>query len=86
MAFVTFTRRTNDPKLAYLEHRLTEANIPHRRNGHSFHAPIMEVPEEFFDAAEDILLEPHGKKCFDELSDKNPKFRGYQPHDFLGGN
>jgi len=36
-------RRTEDPKLAWLEKQLDRAGISHRRNGYSFHAPILEV-------------------------------------------
>lgn len=43
--WVSFTRRTEDPKLAWLEMKLDQAGIPHRRNGRSFHAPILEVQE-----------------------------------------
>jgi hypothetical protein len=52
----TFTRRTNNPKLAWLEYQLDLQAIPHRRRGQSAHAPILEVPDVFLDAAWDILL------------------------------
>ena len=81
--FVQFTKHTDDPKLAYMEHRLTEAGIPHRRNGHSFHAPIMEVAEDKYDAAEDILLEKWGDEYFDDIPEDHPEFIGYEPHDFI---
>lgn len=55
MPWTTFTRRTNDPKLGWLERRLDEAGIPHRRSGESFHAPIMEVHLDDLDKAWDIL-------------------------------
>jgi hypothetical protein len=54
-AWVTFTRRTNNPKLAWLERRLSDAGIQHRRNGESFHAPILEIQACDTDAAWDIL-------------------------------
>lgn len=44
MTWANFTRRTEDPKLAYIERLLTERDIPHRRDGHSFHTPILQVP------------------------------------------
>jgi hypothetical protein len=50
-----FTKRTDDPKLAWLERRLDDAGIRHRRNGASFHAPILEVPRASLDAAWAIL-------------------------------
>lgn len=51
----TLTRRTDDPKLSWLEDRLKAHGIPSRRNGHSFHAPILEVPAEHTEAAWTIL-------------------------------
>lgn len=94
MNWVTFTRRTDDPKLAYLEERLTEASIPHRRNGESFHAPILEVPEEHLDRATDMLSDPYDVDDalvpFDEIEDDDPLFRlanggaPHAPHDFDG--
>lgn len=54
-AWEMFTKRTEDPKLAWLERVLTVAGIPHRRNGRSFHAPILEVPRERLDEAWKIL-------------------------------
>jgi hypothetical protein len=50
-----FTKRTEDPKLRWLECKLSEASIPSRRNGESFHAPILEVPRDKLEAAWDIL-------------------------------
>lgn len=55
--WVTFTRRTEDPKLAYIEHRLTLLGIPHRRNWASWHAPILEVPQAQSEAAWALLDE-----------------------------
>lgn len=70
MPWATFTRRTDDPKLAWLEERLAERGIPSRRRGRSFHAPVLEVPEEHLDAAW-ALLTPE----VDELPDDDPAFR-----------
>lgn len=42
--WAALTRRTNDPKLAWIEQRLTERGISFQRRGDSFHAPILEVP------------------------------------------
>ena len=50
-----FTKRTNEPKLSWLERQLDEAGVPHRRNGESFHAPILEVQYEDLDRAWEIL-------------------------------
>lgn len=64
-----FTKRTEDPKLAWLERQLDEKGIPHRRNGYSFHAPIMEVPTSRLDEAWELLpLE------IDDLPDDDPRF------------
>jgi len=66
--WTTFTRRTNDPKLAWLEGQLSEAGIKSQRNGESFHAPILEVPVDSLDKAWDIL-DP-----VDDLPDDDPRF------------
>lgn len=50
-----FTRRTDEPKLNWLEAQLDQHNIEHRRNGESFHAPILEVAEDKLDLAWEIL-------------------------------
>lgn len=93
MNWIEFTRRTDDPKLAYLEVRLTEAGIPHRRNGSSFHAPIMEVPEEREDEAYAILMEDvdvdDDLVLMDDIPDDDTLFARangdapYNPHDYL---
>lgn len=67
--WVLFTKRTEDPKLAWLERRLDEAGIPHKRDGYSWHAPIMRVPEEFEDAAWEILTP------VDDIEDDDPQFQ-----------
>ena len=53
--WVRFARRTSSPKLSWLERRLDEAGIAHRRNGHTWHAPILEVDVSDIDRAWDIL-------------------------------
>ena len=65
--FVMFTKRTEEPKLGWLEERLDEAGIPHRRNGSSFHAPILEVEEEHLSAAWEILTP------VDDIPDDDPR-------------
>jgi hypothetical protein len=73
LKWVTFTRRTEDPKLGYLERRLDAMGIQHRRNGHSFHAPIMEVPEPDFEKACTLLDEWHDTdRCTTERLDDIP--------------
>lgn len=68
MEYERLTRRTEDPKLGWIERQLDELGIAHRRNGSSFHAPIMEVDKERFDEAWEILSE------VDDISDDNPDF------------
>lgn len=63
-----FTKRTNDPKLAWLECQLLKAGIPSRRSGFSFHAPLLEVPEEHLDAAWAIL------NPVDDVEDDDPRW------------
>jgi hypothetical protein len=68
MGWELFTKRTNDPKLAWLENQLDLAEIPHRRNGESFHAPILEIPAECYEHAWAILTP------VDEIPDNDPQF------------
>jgi hypothetical protein len=70
----TVYRRSEDPKLAYLESRLDDLGIPHRRNGHSWHAPILQVPEQHADAAWKLLNERIGRRRLDEIDDDDPRF------------
>ena len=66
MMFVMFTKRTEDPKLKWIEHQLTEAGIPHKRDGWSFHGPILSVPEDRL-ADADAILAP-----VDDIPDDDP--------------
>lgn len=68
MKWVRFTKRTEDPKLRWLERQLTVAGIRHRRNGHSFHAPVLEVPEHQLEAAWAIL------RPVDDVDDDDERF------------
>jgi hypothetical protein len=84
--WVQFTKRTDEPKLNYLEHRLDEAGIPHRRNGRSWHAPIMEIQSEFNGKAWKIMSErwrlrgdevgahPRGRTTLDDIPDDDERF------------
>ncbi len=63
-----FTKRTHDPKLAWIERQLEEAGIESRRNGRSFHAPILEVREGDIKAAWEIL------NPVDDVEDDDPRF------------
>jgi hypothetical protein len=73
--WVMFTKRTEDPKLAYLEAMLDRQAIPHRRNGESWHAPILEVPENRLDEAWALLSVKIGKRTFDDIPDDARIFR-----------
>ena len=72
--WVLFCKRTNDPKLGWIERQLDQRNIPHRRNGHSFHAPILEVPEEHESAASEILMQAVGRYTVDDIRDDHPRW------------
>ena len=72
-----FTKRTNDPKLIWVEAKLDTLGIPHRRNGESWHAPRLEVPEERLGDAWGILTSKHGDTTIDDLPDNHPIFMHY---------
>jgi len=74
--FAQFTKRTEDPKLAFLERRLDEMGIAHRRNGSSSHAPILEVDATKLEEAEAMLQEPvEGRNSsLDNIEDDDPMF------------
>lgn len=83
-----FTRRTEDPKLAYLEDRLTKAGIPHVRHGDSFHAPLLWVQKEKINDARAILGETvdrddQGREniMLDEVNDRDSRFYGFDVTD-----
>jgi hypothetical protein len=65
---IVFTRRTNDPKLRWLQDRLDEKGIPNWRDGKSFHAPILKVRECDLDAAWEIL------SPIDDVPDDDPQW------------
>jgi hypothetical protein len=72
--WVMFTKRTNDPKLAFLEKELARHGIKSRRNGESFHAPILEVKRKDLDKAWTILTP------IDVIDDDDPRFSKEAPH------
>jgi len=74
--WVTLTKRTNDPKLAWIENQLTMVGISHRRNGESFHAPILEVREHNLTVASEILFMETGHGTVDDMADDHLFFRG----------
>ena len=69
-------KRTDDPKLAWMERWFQSRGIPTRRNGHSFHAPILEVPAEHHDTAWKMLSEklPRRRMTVDDMPDDHPLF------------
>jgi hypothetical protein len=81
--WATFTRRTDDPKLTWLEQQLAQRGIESRRNGHSWHAPILEVRGDRLLDAWAILETPVGELFIggsgvvtvDDLPDDHPLFR-----------
>lgn len=74
ITWATFTKRTNDPKLLWVEAELDKLGIPHRRHGESWHAPILEVPEDLLDEAWTVLVREHGTGEIDDLGDNHPMF------------
>jgi hypothetical protein len=72
--WVLFCKRTNEPKLSWIERQLDKRNIPHRRNGESFHAPILEVPEKHESEAEGILMVRVGRYTIDDIRDDHPRW------------
>jgi len=68
MNWQQFTKRTNDPKLGWIERQLDKLDIAHRRNGRSFHAPILQVDASKIDAAW-AMLNP-----VDDIPDDDPRF------------
>ena len=69
MKWVTFTRRTDGPKLRWLRCQLNRAGIRNRLNGWTFHAPILQVPEEDLERAWEFL-----PPMIDEAADDHMAF------------
>jgi hypothetical protein len=69
--WVQLTKRTEDPKLSWLEDQLKDNGIEFRRHGESFHAPILQVKKADYDKAMEIL-EP-----IDDIPDDDPKYAEY---------
>lgn len=80
--WVALCRRTNDPKLMWIEAQLEVHNIPSRRNGFSWHAPILQVPIDEYHNAMAILNQPVGQLdlgmttsiVIDDIDDEHPYF------------
>jgi len=67
--WVQFTKRTDDPKLAWLERQLRDAGIESRRHGESFHAPILQVEQHRLEEAWGILTNE-----IDDIPDDDERF------------
>jgi hypothetical protein len=74
MDYVLFCKRTNEPKLSWIERQLDKHGIPHRRNGNSFHAPILEVATGFESQANEILMQRVGRYTIDDIRDDHPRW------------
>ncbi len=80
--WVTILKRTNDPKLTWITVLFSDAGIPWRRNGDSFHAPIVEVRKEFAEVAWLLLglpcsaygIKENGNPALDDIEDDHPHF------------
>ena len=70
--FLTFTDRTNYPKLGWLIHQIEEAGIECQLDGESWHAPILKVRASQLDDAWKIL-DP-----VDDIPDDDRRFRGFE--------
>ena len=70
-------RRTNDPKLAFIEAWLDNLGVPHRRNGKSYHAPILEVPAEHLEFCDEQILKAPDLDygIFDDRPDDDAMFQ-----------
>ena len=69
MKWVQLTKRTNDPKLKWLEGELKRNGIVSLRYGESWHAPILQVQEADLEAAWAIL------GPIDNVPDDAPQFQ-----------
>ena len=74
-------KRTEDPKLSWIERELNRRGIKHRRGGPSFHACFtLYVPEKQLDAADEFLQLPaplklrRHYKTIDDIPDDHPMF------------
>ena len=83
MTWVTICKRTDDPKLAWIERQLEARGIPHQRGIPSWHADAtLEVPKEHEQAAWDLLAEPaparlrRWYKTIDDVPDDHGMFQG----------
>jgi len=75
--WVLLCKRTDDPKLGWIERELAVRGIPSRRNGASVHAPILEVHESDSAKAWSLLSEriDRRRRTIDDMPDDDPIFR-----------
>lgn len=86
--WVTVCKRTEDPKLRHFEGRLDESGIEHRRNGESWHAPVLQVPSEQAEKAWDMLNTVYDMgdgihQRYDDIPDDDPMFSGENYIEYL---
>lgn len=76
--WVMLCKRTEDPKLAYIEHMLEGEGIDTRRNGESWHAPILEVRATQAERAWALISMPfdgeNNNQSLDDMDDDDPVF------------
>jgi hypothetical protein len=74
--WVLFCKRTNEPKLSWIEMELGKLGIPYRRSAHrSFHADfILEVPKNREAEADAILMRRIGRYTVDDIRDDHPRW------------
>ena len=78
MTWEQLCRRTNDPKLSFIEARLDAMGIAHKREGESRDAPILRVDARRFEEAWALLSEDvAGMGELDEIPDDDPIFIPY---------
>jgi len=70
-----FCKRTDDPKLAWIERELDKLGIPHKREGRSFHADhILYVDADRIVEADAILKRRVGRYTIDDIRDDHPRW------------
>jgi len=70
--WVNFTRRTDDPKLAWMQNELAKLGIESRRYGHTLHAPILQVRKKDWDRSMEFLY------TIDNIPDDDEQFAGFE--------
>ncbi|CAM6053495.1 unnamed protein product [Sphagnum tenellum] len=73
--WVTFCKRTEDPKLAWIEHQLDLLGLPHKRDGSSFHAShVLKVLASDEEQANTVLMRRIGRYTVDDVRDDHPRW------------